>query len=121
MEAEGKFASYGFEDTERNNVMRQIDIAIRHLEPREKIRFFGFRSDRRAYLCMECYRVANTDWQDSWPKLAQFTERKKGACKLHCVVCDQTVEVDREKCTKAECRGDVTSGGMCLTCVRWQD
>lgn len=121
MEVEGKFAAYGLEDAGQNIVMRQIDIAIRHLEPSEKKKFFGFDVKRRAYLCPECYSLANTDWQDSWPKLAQFTERKPGARQLHCVVCDKTVEVDRSNCSRAKCKGNAIYEGMCLTCVRYQD
>lgn len=121
MEAEGKFAAYEFEDARQNNVMQQIDIAIRYLKPRENRQFFGYESKRRSYLCPACYSLANTDLQDIWPKLAQFSCKLPSERKLHCVVCDQTVEVERVRCREPDCKGDVMYEGTCLTCVRYQE
>ncbi|TIL80448.1 MAG: hypothetical protein E5Y89_09630 [Mesorhizobium sp.] len=98
MEYGGKFASLGFVDDAQNNVLFEIDSAIRQLTPGEAKRFFGFDNDRRAYLCPHCYSAANRDWQDDWPHLAQFTTKTPGATALYCFVCERTTEVERTAC-----------------------
>lgn len=121
MEAEGKYAAYGLDDGTRNVVMRQIDIAVRHLTPAENKLFLSYDVRRRSYICPNCYSEANQDWQDSWPALAQFPSKSRGQRVLHCVVCDEAVEVERIACTNPDCRGDVIYNGMCLTCLWSQD
>jgi hypothetical protein len=121
MQAEGKYAAYGLDDGTQNIVMQQIDIAVRHLTPAENRLFFGYDVKRRSYLCPNCYNRANTDWQVSWPALAQFPAKSPGAGVLHCIVCDESVEVERIACTRSDCQGNVIYEGMCLTCERSQD
>jgi hypothetical protein len=101
--------------------MWQVDIAIRHLTPAENRLFFGYDVKRRSYLCPKCYDRADRDWQSSWPALAQFPSKSPGERALHCVLCDETVEVERIACTNPDCQGDVIYDGMCLTCVSSQD
>jgi hypothetical protein len=121
LEADDKYAAYGFDDSTQNAVMAQIDRAIRHLTPAENRLFFGYDVKRRSYLCPKCHDRANRDWQLSWPTLAQFPSKSRGAKALHCVVCDETVEVERVACTQSDCQGDVIYDGTCLTCVSSQD
>lgn len=121
MEQDGKYAAYGITDGSSNVVMRQVDIAIRHLTPAERKQFFGYQSDRRAYVCPDCYYNADRDWQDTFPALAQFTTKSKGATALHCIVCEQTTEVQRADCAHDHCEGNVIHDGMCLTCLWSQD
>lgn len=121
MEAEGKYAAYGLNEGTQNAVMWQIDVATHCLTPAENKRFFGYDSDRRSYLCPNCYLQADRDYQESWPKLAQFPSRSPGQRALHCVVCDETIEIERVKCTDPDCQGDVIYDGKCLTCERSQD
>ncbi len=121
MEYEGKFASLGFADDAQNNVLFEIDSAIRQLTPGEAKRFFGFDKKRRAYLCPHCYYEANRDWQDDWPLLAQFKTKTPGATALYCFVCEQTTEVERTACLLDTCKGDVIDEGVCLTCTRNQN
>jgi hypothetical protein len=121
MEAEGKYAAYGLDDSTQNIVMRQVDIAVRHLTPAENRRFFGYDVKRHSYICPNCYYRANRDAEDSWPALAQFPSKSAGERALHCVVCDETVEVERIACTNPDCQGDVIYDGICFTCVSSQD
>ena len=121
MESEGKYAAYGLDDGTRNVVMQQIDIAVRHLTPAENRLFLGYYVRRRSYICPECYSEAEHDWQDSWPALAQFPSKSPGQRALHCMVCDEVIEVERVACTNPVCQGDVIYDGMCLTCLRSQD
>ncbi|MBB4098000.1 hypothetical protein [Sphingomonas kyeonggiensis] len=121
MELDGASAAYGLDESSQNAVMRQIDTAIRHLEPAESRRFFRFDTKRRAYVCPVCYYRANRDWQDNWPALAQFPEKTPGSTSLHCVVCEETTEVERTSCTNGVCPADVLHDGMCLTCMASQD
>jgi len=121
MEEDDAFAAYGMDNGAQNTVIRQIDTAIRHLDAAEARRFFGFDSKRRAYTCPTCYYWANRDWQDDWPALAQFSDRHPGSTHLHCIVCDETSEVERIACTNADCPADVIYQGRCLTCMSLQD
>lgn len=121
MEAEGKYAAYGLDDGTQNVVMKQVDMAVRHLDPAEALRFLDHDTRRRAYVCPVCYYRANRDWQDEWPRLAQLPARQRGATDLRCVVCTELTEVIREPCTNCDCRGDVIYDGMCLTCLHSQD
>lgn len=121
MEAEGKYAAYGLDDGTRNVVMRQIDIAVRHLTPAENRLFLGHDTKRRSYICPHCYSEANRDWQDSLPALAQFPSKSGGQRALHCVVCEETTEVERIACTNPDCQGDVIYDGVCFTCLWSQD
>lgn len=121
MEYESKFASLGFIDSARNNVLREIATAIRHLKPAEAKRFFGYDDDRRGYVCPHCYVAANRDYQDEWPHLAQLTTKVRGATELYCLVCEQTTTTERRPCSDEECKGDVVAQGMCLTCTQSQD
>jgi hypothetical protein len=121
MEEDGKYAAYGLTDGSSNVVMRQVDFAIRHLTPAERKRFLGYDSDRRSYICPACYYRADRDWQDSFPALAQFTTKAKGATALHCIVCDETTEVERVDCVHDHCKGNVVHDGTCLTCNWSQD
>ncbi len=121
MEHEGKFAAFGFNDDVQNHVMSQVDDAIRHLQPSEARRFFGFDDDRRAYVCPHCYFQANRDWQNDWPHLAQLTTKQPSATSLRCVLCETVTEVERTRCESAACRGDVIAEGICLTCTSRQD
>lgn len=121
MEADGAIAAYGLDDSIQNAVMRQIDTAIRNLNPAENKRFFGFHDKRRAYVCPHCWYHANRDWQDDWPALAQFPERKPGSVHLYCTLCDKTTEVERVKCTNGGCLADAIYEDMCLTCMATQD
>lgn len=121
MEGDGQYAAYGLDDNTQNAVMRQIDTAIRHLTPAESRQFFRFEPKQRAYVCPKCYLRSNRDWQDSWPKLAQFTSKEPGSTDLHCVVCGEITLVERSKCASPECSGDVLADDLCLTCMREQD
>lgn len=121
LEEESKFASLGFVDSARNNVLRQIDTAIRHLQPAEAKRFFGYDDDRRGYLCPRCYFESNRDYQDEWPHLAQLTTKTRGATELYCLICEETTETERCPCAEEDCKGDVIAEGICLTCTHSQD
>jgi hypothetical protein len=121
LEYESKFASLGFIDSAHNNVLRQIDTAIRHLKPAEAKRFFGYDDNRRAYVCPRCYYAANRDYQDEWPHLAQLTTKTNGATELYCLVCEKTTTTERFPCGEEDCKGDVIAEGICLTCTHSQD
>lgn len=120
MEEDGKFAAYGLTEDAQNNVMRQLDVAMRHLEPHERQRFFGFEK-RNAYICPKCYYAANRDWQDHFPKLAQLVSQNVGEIQLHCVLCDATVDVERVNCSDKDCKTNVTYEGLCLSCLQDQE
>lgn len=120
MESEGTYAAYGLDDNAQNAVMRQIDTAIRHLTPAESRDYFGFDPKQRAYVCPKCYFRSNRDWQESWPKLAQFQTKEPGSTGLHCVVCRETTDVERSNCADPDCKGDVLHEDLCLTCMRTQ-
>lgn len=121
MEEDGRLAAFGFNDDAQNSVMRQIDDAIRHLQPAEAKRSFGYDKGRRGYLCPRRYYAANRDWQESWPHLAQLTSREAGDNALHCCLCDETTTVERQPCVRTECKGDVIADNLCLTCISSQD
>jgi hypothetical protein len=121
MESEGKYAAYGLDDGTQNVVMGQVDIAIRHLTPAERNRFFGYDSRKRAYLCPRCYDHADHKWQDSFPHLAQLLSRRVGEASLRCSVCDVTSQVERTDCINPACESNVIKDGICLTCIWSQD
>lgn len=121
MEADGKFEAYGIGDGSQNVVMWQVDFAVRHLTPAESMRFLGFDKKRRSYVCPNCLNQANRDWQETWPKLAQFQTKVLGDCLLHCVVCDTSVKVERLVCANVECDADVLFEGVCMTCLGEQN
>ncbi|WP_062177783.1 hypothetical protein [Sphingopyxis sp. C-1] len=120
MEFDGRYAAYGLRDDSQNVVMNQIDVALRHLDPAEKRRYFGFDPNRRTYLCPKCYDHADTKWQDEWPRLAQLMDRKKDCSAIRCVICEDVFQVERRSCNHAGCQGNVLHNGLCLTCVGWQ-
>lgn len=118
---QSRFAAVGVGiDSTMNSVLRQVDVAIRSLSPADAKGFFSFEK-RRAYVCPVCWDQADHDYQDSWPRLAQLTEKTATADKLHCVVCAATSPVERAKCLKPTCEGNVIAEGMCLTCLSYQD
>lgn len=117
MEYESKFAALGYSDDALNNVMREIADALSYLSPNEALKFFKFDKHRRAYVCPHCHYGANRDWQDDWPHLAQFTEKRVGATDLHCILCERTTKVERIGCDVEDCPGDVIAEGICLTCT----
>lgn len=121
LEDESKFASLGFVDNARNNVLRHIDTAIRHLKPAEAKRFFGYDDDRRGYVCPKCYFASNRDYQDAWPHLAQLTAKARGSTELYCLVCEETTTTERFPCRQEGCMGDVIADDICLTCTHSQD
>lgn len=117
MEAGDSVALLGGSEFNRNIVMQQFDIALRHLEPAEAKRFLAFDKKNRAYLCPTCYGAANRDGGDDFPKLAQLTKKDPACISLRCIVCGETSTVSREDCTHKPCKGNVISGdGQCLTC-----
>lgn len=117
MEEEGRLAALGFNDNVQNNVMRQVELALAHLKPPEALRFLGFNTKSRAYICPHCYFTANRDWQEVWQHLAQFKTKTKGATDLACIVCETVTTVDRTPCQQADCKGDVMAEEVCLTCT----
>jgi hypothetical protein len=122
MEAEGALAAYGFTgDDDYNNVMAQIDLAVRSLTPAEVKRFFGYDKKRRGYVCPKCWRNANRDWQEDWPALAQLRSKSPSETRLHCILCNETVEAVRVDCIEDNCKGNVVHDGTCLTCLSSQD
>ncbi len=121
MQDEGKYAAFGFQDGNHNIVLNQIDIAVRHLTPSENKLHFGFDTRRRAYVCPKCYYLSNRDWQDEWPKLAQFPVKQPRSRTLACFVCDTVTMVERQHCNHFDCEADVLHEGMCLTCLGQQD
>lgn len=121
MEAEGALAAYGFTgDDDYNNVMAQIDLAVRTLKPAEVKRFLGYDKKRRGYVCPECWHNANRDWQEDWPALAQLHSKSPSETRLHCILCNETVKVVRADCDEANCKGNVVHDGTCLTCLSSQ-
>jgi hypothetical protein len=111
MEAEGKYAAYGLgSDDDQNIVMGQIEIALRHLTPAESKRFFGFDPKRRAYVCPVCWGRANRDWQEDWPALAQFSSKEPSATTIHCVVCEEATEIERNDCINPKCKSVFEKG-----------
>lgn len=103
---------------ERNRVMNDVELALKHLRPAEAKRFFGFDKKRRAYVCPNCFAVSNRDFMDDWPKLAQLASKEPTETALHCVVCDSTSEAIRKTCDH-DCKGNVLDDeGMCLSCCR---
>lgn len=121
LESTGKYAAYGFDDYSYNVVLHQIDIAIRHLTPKENKTFFGFDTKRHCYICPNCYNHANHDAREELPELAQLKSKTQGERALHCILCDGTVEVDRVSCTNPGCPSNVICDGMCLTCLSSQN
>jgi cytochrome c553 len=120
MEAEGSAALLGGAEFERNVVMRQFDIALRHLQPAEAKRLLAFNKRNRAYLCPSCHGAANRDGGDDFPKLAQLETKNPICASLKCIVCGETSIVLREHCKLEQCKGNVISDeGLCLTCGRW--
>jgi hypothetical protein len=121
MEEEGRLAALGFNENVQNDVMRQVEAALEHLTPAEARRHFGFNPDQRAYTCPDCHSAANRDWQEVWPRLAQFTTKSRGATELSCIVCGRVNDVLRMPCEYAGCAGDVIFQDLCLTCTRRQE
>lgn len=121
-EDDDAFAAYGIgEEHTYNVVMGQIQTAVQCLSPAENDRFFGFNSRRRAYTCPVCWKRANRDWQEDWPKLAQLISRQPGETELRCIVCSVTTEVTRATCVCPDCKGNVIHEEHCLTCLQEQD
>ncbi|RSV39939.1 hypothetical protein CA234_13050 [Sphingomonas sp. ABOLE] len=117
MVADGRYEAFGYDKDTHNMVLSQLDIAVRHLTPAEAQHFFGFDKRRRAYVCPHCYRASNRDWQVTWPKLAQLTDKTHQAKSLGCFVCGETTQVERVPCHSPECLGDVIGEEICLTCT----
>jgi hypothetical protein len=122
MNAEGAYSAYELAaDDDHNIVMNQIERAVRNLTPAENKRFFGFKPKQRAYVCPICWGRANRDWQEDWPALAQLSSKSRGDTRLHCIVCDETTEIERLDCINPDCRGTVIHEETCLTCLWSQD
>lgn len=118
---DGKYAAYGLNEDTQNVVMMQVDIAVRHLSPAEAKRFFSLIGNRRRYLCPVCYDRADRDWQEDFPFFAQLISRSAKEANLHCIVCDETSQVNRTACINPDCRGNVIFEGGCLICKWEQD
>jgi hypothetical protein len=120
LELQSKFAALGDSGDAMNIVMREVSHALDNLSPSEALKYFNFDKGRRAYVCPHCYGGANHDWEDDWPHLAQFPDRRPGAAQLHCILCERTTEVERTPCDQEGCLGNVIAEGICLTCTRSQ-
>lgn len=120
MEEQSSAAAFGFHDSLQNNVMHEVELALRHLNTSDARRFLDFDPRQRAYLCPVCYQHANHDAQDEWPALAQLERATPGSTTLTCIVCESVTAVDRIACLYPSCEGDVLADDQCLTCTQLQ-
>lgn len=128
-----KTAGFISNDFERNEVMRQTELAVRYLEPAEVKAFIGIDPKRHLYLCPTCFYACERDYMPEEPiRLAQLTKKGSAARDLHCPICLETNVVVRKPCSHTwdegmvpqdeqpiehRCPGNVISDeGLCLTC-----
>lgn len=114
----GVYTIYGVDEGwNRNGLMEQVERALGYLTPSEAYRLLAFKKQQRAYVCPPCYENSNRDAADHWPALAQLRSREATETILHCVVCNEHTVVERKRCRKPGCCGNVIGLGMCLTCL----
>jgi hypothetical protein len=117
MELNGKQSAYWYHDDHSQGiVMRQIDLAIRHLNPAEQKMFFGFDSKMRAYLCPFCMSCVDRDFRSGLPALAQLKTKNCLEKIIKCSVCETENNVERQICNNSTCEANVIYDNICLTC-----
>jgi hypothetical protein len=104
-------------DGARNRVMHDIELALEYLKPAEAKRFLGFDIGRRAYICPTCWDVADHDFTDGLPRLAQLLTKSATETRVSCVVCGAISQVERAACGAEDCESNVLGDErMCLVC-----
>ena len=100
----------------RCRMARETVHVIALLEPAQAKRFFDFEKKRRSYLCPGC--EAECESMKIGVTLAQLHPNTPESTTVFCILCGQTHEVDRLRCGRNGCRGNVISvhTAGCLTC-----
>jgi hypothetical protein len=122
--ADNKYTTHWLDLNSHEPVVRQVDMAWRHLTPAERKHYLGFEKGRRRYLCPVCLPKMGPDcWDDGVgpPKLAQLKSKMEREAALWCIVCNEHTIVEREKCCVSACKTNVLSSSVCLSCGCRQD
>lgn len=116
---ERHYAAHWLSHSALDPVIRQIGTALQRLEPADMKRFFDFDPKKNAYHCPRCVKNMYPDILEDdigSPKLAQLTSRCLNEKELKCIVCDELTIVERKACRNPDCKTNVISGEVCLSC-----
>ncbi|NJO34959.1 MAG: hypothetical protein HC869_19430 [Rhodospirillales bacterium] len=102
-------------------LLREFEAIVELLKPAELREFFGYDKRQRHYLCPQCVMRA----RDARVPLAELRSRAKTESKLYCFLCNVEFEIERAKCSHADCKSTVIAlnyfnDRVCLTCDRVQ-
>lgn len=71
----------------------------------------------RRYLCPECaYQISRHEFYPEISKWAFLKPNESSSKKIVCLVCEKESLIERTKCKKADCKGDVIYEDTCLSC-----
>jgi hypothetical protein len=100
---------------------REIMKAVELLEPALTIKHFGLNKRQRRYYCAYCL-FACSDFSLK-PNLAQLNPNTPSSSNLHCILCGGDYSVERHKCRRVGCKGNVIDKeeDICLTCSEPQE
>jgi len=101
-------------------VIREALLSLNILTRAEAVKYYGFDTKRRVYICPKCSR-AYGHFNNKDARSAQLTPIEPDARAVACFICTEMTPVVRRDCQHKECRGNVIyeEEDTCLTCG-WQ-
>lgn len=98
------------------NLAREVTTVIDALEPSLTKKYLNFNKRQRAYYCYPC--LLNCQEFFIKPKLAQLHPNETTSTNIHCILCGESRQVERERCHHQQCKGNVIDleDNVCLTC-----
>lgn len=106
-------------ETCNNSLCEEMAMMIKLLGQKKLIELFDFDKKQRRYICPECHRGLNKDYDPDNPMTAQLKPNKPSSTNLFCFVCGENIAVIREDCKEDGCKGNVICAeydNECLTC-----
>lgn len=99
-------------------VAKEFLAVFKFLTRAEITRFFKIDKTVRLYLCPECKYESEKYGDNFEPQYAVLRPNDPDSEKLYCFVCDSLHLVEREDCSKDDCKGNVISVeyNCCCTC-----
>jgi hypothetical protein len=108
-------------DFVEGSVIREALITLALLKPSEALKYFGFATAQRTYICPDCSRTYR-EFNDDYAGSAQLKPNEPASLEVWCFICNRTNVVRRESCSAEACKGDVIyeEENWCLTCGELQ-
>jgi len=99
---------------------KELHLALHVMGEAAARKYLGINK-RRRYFCPACLSGCTREEDqmavyEDIKGLAQLNVKDPNL--LNCIVCEEESRVEREKCPKPNCKGNVIGGDWCMTCRR---